>query len=268
MAEFKLPVVKVESLFLKKTAHLSKDDQAKLKRAILIKLALHLPNYLAKMDLPKSILALYPDAFKRLVDFLKSVGDQPYDSTGEFFCKDLRFVLGLSIYNGASSFFDVFSRVPVSSAIISFCRSRNVDAIIRYVRARGSRPWVRGHLDSRFIKEYNQQVSDTTYCRLAEFVERKKEIAGYVGTTWFFDPKVAEVSPRLAWLQDLPRERGAFFLQHGADTTDINFAMKMSESRRRLYKDGKYIPKVYSMLWPREELISWARKYRASLSHD
>jgi hypothetical protein len=259
MSNYLKPIKKVEGIFFKKAVHYSPDDQVILKRALVAKLVLHLPHLLKNMDLPDSILALYPDAFERLAAFLKSVGNDLYNSTSEFFCKDVRFVLGLSIPCGVL-IVDMNSRIALRSVILSGFRSRKVNGIIKYFLARGNEPWFRGHVDSRYLKGFNETGNDNFYLRVAELMERQKGISGYVGTSWYFDPQLLEISPRLAYLQERPRRGGAFFLRHGTEQSDIVMAVKTSETRRRLYQDGKYIPVCYSMLWPRKELIAWAEQ--------
>jgi len=175
MADFQMPVKKVEAIFLKKSAHLSQDEQAIFKRALVAKLALQLPAIVAKMDLPASILALYPDAFGRLADFLKSINDETYDSKGEFFCKDIRFVLGLSVPGGACVF-DMNSRIGLPSVLLSVIRARTLYGIIRYICAGGVGPWSRGHIDSRYLTDVNEQGFYNLHFRIAEVLERKKKL--------------------------------------------------------------------------------------------
>ncbi|MGB4057998.1 MAG: hypothetical protein WBK77_07940 [Alphaproteobacteria bacterium] len=35
------------------------------------------------------------------------------------------------------------------------------------------------------------------------------------------------------------------------------WAVEKSETRRKLVEEGKYLPKCYSMIWPRHSLIRW-----------
>jgi hypothetical protein len=267
MTEFRKPVEKVEAIFLKKTAHLSQDEQTILKRALVAKLVLHLPAIVGKMNLSDSILALYPDAFGRLADFLKSSVNEPYDSTGEFFCKDVRFALGLSVPCGVLGI-DMTSRITLSSVVLSLFRSRKISGVIRFAQTGGNGHWFRGHLDSRYTNEFNEQGFDSFYLRVAELLERRKDINGYIGTSWLYDPQLLEISPRLAFFQERPLERGAFLLRHGTQRSDVVNAIKASETRRRLYQEGKYRPICYSSLWPRHELISWAKQSRTFSRHD
>lgn len=269
IADFRRPVKKVEAVFLKHVARHSRQDQIMLKRALVAKLALKLPVIVKRMNLPSSILQLYPAAFGRLADFLQNISHDQYNSTGEFFCKDVRFVLGLSIPCGVLVV-DVISRVTLQSAILSAFRSRDLRGIIQYVRVGGIGCWYRGHLDSRYTTEFNERGFDNFYIRVAELLMQNKNISGYVGTSWLYDPQLLKITPHLAFFQKRPPERGAFCLKHGTQPSDIAFAIKASENRRNLYKEGKYIPVCYSSLWPRKELIAWAEKkvLRDSDKHD
>ena len=261
MTDFRRPIEEVDAIFLKKAKHHSQEEQAVLKRAMVAKLALNLPLLLEKMNLPTSILVLYPDALERLANFLKNADNVPYDSTDEFFCKDVRYVLGLSVACG-SRIVDLNSRIYLHTVILSVIRSRNIDGLIRYARAGGNGPWLRSHVESRYLEEYNQQGTDNYYLRLADLLEKKKDIKGWVGSAWLLDPQLMSISPRLAYLRERPLDGGAFFLKHGTKSSDIANAIKTSETRRCLYQAGKYIPVCYSVVWPRNELIAWADKTR------
>jgi hypothetical protein len=257
MPDFRAPVQKVEAIFLKKAAHLSQDKQAILKRALVAKLALNLPAIVENMNLPASILALYPDAFERVADYLKSASDDAYDLTSDFFRKDIRFVLGLTVPCG-TFVVDMFSRVRLRSVLISFLRSGDISTIIRYLRMRGYGPWLHMHIDQRYLTDLNEQAHDKMYLRIADLLKRRKDIRGTTGSSWLYDPQLLKIGTRHAYIQLRPVEGGAFLLRHGKGNAEQ--ATMTSKSRRRLYEEGKYIPREYSMLWPRKELIAWAEQ--------
>jgi hypothetical protein len=264
IADFKRPVEQAEDIFLRKTTHFPDADRALLRRALVASLALQLPDIVERSKLPHSILVLYPDAFGRLAKFLGDGASEPYDSTGEFFCKDIRFVTGLSIPCGAR-IVDLNSRVTLHSVILSALRSGRIDGLIRYVRAQGGGPWFRNHADSRYLDEYNEKAHDRFYVRVAELLKQHEHIRGLAGGSWYYDPQLLRISPHLAYLQERQRERGAFFLKHGTRPSDIEAATKTSRTRRRLYEEGQYNPVNYSMLWPRKQLIAWSEKSRSSI---
>lgn len=268
MTDFQRPVRKVEKIFLRHTASYSAGEQLLLKRALLAELALNLPNIVATMNLPVNILNIYPRAFDILTNFLKTLPhkSEQYDSMNEYFCKDVRFVLGLSIPTGAR-IVDMNSRITPQSMVLSLIRSKNIMNLSHYIRAGGMGRWFRGHIDSRYITEFNEAGNDDHYHRVAELLLSREDIKGLVITSWYYDPHILEISPQLAYLRMRVLERGAFFLQHGADQKDIENAIKKSPTRRRLYLNGKYKPTCYSMIWPRKKLIAW-KNSRGYKSHD
>ena len=87
------------------------------------------------------------------------------------------------------------------------------------------------------LNEFNEQGWDKCYLRIADLLDLRKDIQGMIGTSWFYDPQLLEISPRLAYLQKCPLERGAFLLRHGTGHFDIEHATMTSKTRRRLYNE-------------------------------
>ncbi len=263
MGDFRQPVEKIDAIFLKKASLLSQNEQIILKRALVAKLALNLPKMIDKMNLPSSILELYPDAFARLADFLKRPSIDAYNVTSDYFRKDIRFALGLTVPCG-TFVVDMFSRYRFRTVIRSFLRSGNIMVVLRYLKIKGYGPWFHMHIDQRYTNDLNEHAHDQMYLRIAELLKRNKHIRGTTGSSWLYDPQLLKISTRHAYIQLRPVERGAFLVRHGKG--NVEQATMTSKSRRRLYEEGKYMPREYSMLWPRKELIAWAEQKRRSLS--
>ena len=256
---FGLPVKRVEEIFLRQASNLSKDRQLTLKRAMVAKLACHLPVQVEKMNLPNSILKLYPDAVGRLADFLTNADDEPYDPTADFFRKDVRFVLGLTIPCG-TFIVDLLSRFRLRTVLHSLLYFGDITAPIRYLVIKGYGPWLQMHIDQRYIAELNAEAHERMCLRIVELLKRRKDIVGVTATSWLYDPQLVDISPHHAYIRLQPLEGGAFFLQHRIGNNEILQATTTSKSRLRLYEEGKYIPREYSMLWPRKAMIAWAKQ--------
>ena len=93
-------------------------------------------------------------------------------------------------------------------------------------------------------------------------LEKYKPIKGVFRASWFCDPELENISPRLMYLQKTPVENGANFFYIGEDRTGNAFAK--SKTRLKLYNEGKYKPKAYLLVWPRKELIKWAKNVTKS----
>jgi hypothetical protein len=257
-ANSEILVKEVNAIILKEIVNFSTNDQVILKRSLLAKFALNLPTIVENLSLPKSILLLYFEAFNRVAN--KLIDDKNNQTTSIPY---LGFVLGLSIPCGAQVL-DMVSQVKLSSVIQTVFRLKKIAPFVNYFQARAYGPWFRIHTDSNNLTDFNEQGWDDCYLRIAELLQHpfRKHIRGMVGTSWFYDPQLIEISPHLSYLQTRPLERGAFFLRHRSDPISTGFALKKSKTRLRLYKENKYIPKVYSIVWPRKGLIDWAEQTR------
>lgn len=112
------------------------------------------------------------------------------------------------------------------------------------------------HIHLEELEDFNPEGFQRFYRTVAGMLRIHPDVKGLYGGTWFFDPALKEVSPHLAHIRELPEANGArFFFQ---DVSIDTGALEKSSTRRRLYEQGKYLPKRYAMVWPRQDLINWA----------
>ncbi len=78
--------------------------------------------------------------------------------------------------------------------------------------------------------------------------------------SWFYDPSLAKISPRLAYLHTEPCKYGARLFKLGTSQDAIRLALLKSATRRQLYEDGKYTPTQYAILWLRKHMLRWQEK--------
>ena len=248
----------IEKIFLANTKMVSISDQRLLRRALVAKLALDLPELINSLDLPKSILLLYSESIEKLSCHLKNANAYRYGISDDFFLKDISFVLAVMVPCGAQ-IVELTSFFLYRSVIRALTRRDNFQAIYQFFIVNGSGPWVRIHTDSRYLSDFTEPGWDECYHRIADLLIKRQNIRGMIGSSWFYDPKLVGISPKLAYLQKRPLEGGAFFIRHGSSCTDIERATLKSETRRFLFNKGKYIPTSYSIIWPRANLINWAK---------
>ncbi|MCP4221576.1 MAG: hypothetical protein GY765_43530 [bacterium] len=124
----------------------------------------------------------------------------------------------------------------------------------------GFKPIYRMHTDSRdrdLMKEFNPEGWERFFRRTAELLKLHPEIKGVCGSSWFFDPVVMEISPELAYLRETTERIGARIFYQGSTEGAVKDALFMSAQRQKLYEEGKYQPKIYTMVLPRKKLIKW-----------
>jgi hypothetical protein len=248
----------VTAILLDRTRAIPLGERQPANRALVAHLALGLPTVVGRLNLPASILALYPAAMERLSGYLAGATDTAYDCSSDFFQKDLEFVLGLSVPCGAQVV-DLQTHFLWRSVARALTRPGNTSAIRRLLLVGGRGPWFGIHTESRHLDDFNETGWDQCYLRIAELLKHRHQVRGMMGSSWFYDPQLRSVSPRLAYLQQKPMERGAFLIRHGTSPIDIERATLTSKTRRSLYEEGKYRPISYTLVWPRNQLISWAK---------
>lgn len=115
------------------------------------------------------------------------------------------------------------------------------------------------HLDRRQLQDFNPEGWRATYLRIADLLRLNPGVAGVFGTAWFYDPAVAEISPHLAYLRTVREAGGARNFR--GDTAKYVTESALAKSRRRamLYRQGKYQPTAYYLVWHRRELLQWAK---------
>jgi hypothetical protein len=124
-------------------------------------------------------------------------------------------------------------------------------------RCGGRRPFLEGHTHDPVARAYWNEAGWREALRLAALaLPALPQVRGAFGTAWFYDPAIRQVSPRIAFAQDLQVGRGGYRLKIGSNEAAIANALATSAERRNRYKDGSYLPTDYAIIWSRRDLIS------------
>lgn len=241
-----------------------------VQRSTIAAMALDLPSRIAALDLPRSIVDLYPQAVDRLATYLSETGAYDPDHRA----KDVRFVIGATVPAGgqvidlhyANTPFAIMGRFKraAASGVRLLC-SHDHRGLSRYLAASATRPFLQIHTEARDLSRFCPAGWDQTYLYAADLLDRFPEYGGLLNSSWFFDPVVAEISPRLAYLQERHLEGGAIRIRLGTSPLQVQSATAKSETRLALYREGRYEPTCYAFFWPRKEIISWAGQARGNL---
>jgi hypothetical protein len=226
----------------------------KLALSILIK---HSIEKLKIRNIPNSILLFYHKWFDTVLKDFELIADDYYDHKNDPFLKDLG-VCGLRLIpvGGASV-------VEVSGPGIKRGFGHGLRHLFEYFtfllfKAGGRKPFYLLHLVDRYASEFKSDEMDKAYIRLSELLKVNPKMKGVMRFSWWFDPKLENISPHLAWLRQRPVENGGKLFRVGPSEFDTKMATLKSKTRRKLYEEGKYIPTKYAMIWPRKGLIKWA----------
>ncbi len=126
----------------------------------------------------------------------------------------------------------------------------------RLVRAGGRAPWLEQHVHTPTLAAtFNAQGFEQSYQLAAQLLLADENLHGIFGTSWFYDPAAAELSPRLAFLRDGPTPKGGHFFRVGPDAESTALATATSPTRRQAAEAGTYRPCRYGLIWPRADVL-------------
>lgn len=217
--------------------------------------------------LPNNIKDLCRQWYQRIFDDISSQPDDFYDFDNDLFLKDLTVASQRAVPVGGAWISQIFRiKKRILLKILKRSPLQFFELLTQTLRkAGGLSPYYDLHADTRYLAEFNPENRNYCYSNIAEMLKLNPEMKGGCWISWYNDPNLAVISPRLAYIVKEPIQNGA--RTFGIDTTKstIAHATLKSSTRKRLYQEGKYKPANYMVIWPRKYLIEWADKYYAKL---
>ncbi len=237
-----------------------------MRRALVATWALELAQRATDAELPPEVMELYPYWLDRLAEFLTAAVD-PYDR--DHWAKDVRFALALSVPGALTQTIDLSSPMGPGQVVRSGRDGYGWGPLMGYIRAQGwMKPWLEVHTEARQLADFNEAGWDRAWATAAAICERRPELAGMIGSSWFYDPPLETISPRLAYLRLNPLKGGAFIIHQGPAPIHSERASASSPTRKAMVDSGEYLPRSWLVAWPRTALIAWADARRADEVRD
>lgn len=225
------------------------------RRALIALWALEMPARVAAADLPPASLELFPEWNQRLADFLTAAAD-PY--ARDFWCKDVRLSLVLSVPGARTQMIDLSSPLGPGQVVRHAREGWGWSVIPAYAAAQAWKPWLEVHTESRELSDFNEAGWDRAWATAAEILKRRPGMAGMLGSSWFYDPPLEQISPRLAYLRLNLLKHGAFMVHQGPGEIHTERAATRSATRAALIESGDYTARSWIVAFPRAALIHWA----------
>lgn len=177
---------------------------------------------------------------------------------GDLFHKDFGLIT-LRLFAAAAQLLDIRCGIPRSilfteGALASVKKGQAIMSM------GGFKPYVQIHTHLSDLDDFNEEGWNECYRCCAELYEKMPQLLGMFGASWFYDPVLDDISPRLAYLRKIPQDGGAHVLYVSTGGDHIDNATSTSPSRRKLYEEGKYMPKSYMLAWGKREQIDWAKR--------
>lgn len=114
--------------------------------------------------------------------------------------------------------------------------------------------------DPHLMSEFNAQGWRVFLMRCADVLKLNPEVKGVFGISWFIDPQLEKISPKVCYVRNILYQSGGKIFYVAPAVSSIQDAVYKSPTRKQLYERGKYIPREYIGIWSRKSLIGWADK--------
>jgi hypothetical protein len=222
-------------------------------RALIAKLGSNAIERISSRNVTPRVVERAQEWHAELLKFLSNDQVCDYWFPNDYFLKDYRFVTGLTVPCGAQVV-DLSDGIGPKTALKIGRQSMSLS--IRAIKY----PWFQIHTESRYLDEFNEAGWDRCYVEIANLLDLHPDIQGIVGTSWFYDPALESISPRLSYLRAYPMRNGAICVKQGTTAFDIKSATATSSTRQQLYEAGSYMPVCYTIVWPREKMLAYANK--------
>lgn len=204
---------------------------------------------------PELIQVQYREEFKRIVSELETNPSEWYSWDEDLFCKDLA-ICCFRMFPAGCLKTEMHAGIPR----IMFMKVKPSE-MIRFtalmMRLGGFNPYFEIHLDVRYKADLNPEGWDYALRLVGQMLDLFPEVKGITGASWFFDPQMRTISPRLSYLRQHIEEAGGKFFFAGRNDHVIELATSASATRRNLYENGTYLPASYMTIWPREKVLEW-----------
>lgn len=204
-------------------------------------------------DLPYVVTSEVREMFLRSLKRICSRKAEDYQADDRFL-KDLAlccgglFPAGERVVEPAS----VLQRALLHSAGLS----QSLRFLFSVACAAGTKPMFRLHVHLDEAPRLSEDTWRQTCRCLAGMLSCNPAVKGVVGGSWFYDPQLPKVSPRLGFIKAVLEEAGATWF-YARDEGPESGALLKSESRRRLFNEHGYTPKAYVIFWPRKAALRW-----------
>jgi hypothetical protein len=217
---------------------------------------------LPQKSFPQDVLVFFKLNFERIIQQIESnSSENNYSYKNDKFRKDLALCSLRLIPTGAQKIH--LSGIPKGFLLKAGLPQllKGTTFIIRHLG--GFSPLFEMHTDSNdpdLMADFNQEGWIRFYRRISDILKIYPHVKGVFGSSWFFDPVLENISPRLVYLRTIATNNGGRLFRIGSNAQSIKDATLKSQARRKLYQEGKYMPTSYLLIWPRKDLIAWAEK--------
>ena len=204
---------------------------------------------------PSSIIEQFHINFQRILSEIDLFDDSYFTRSNDLFLKDLGICRLKLIPVGPrviESHAGYSRKIIISGGVKQFFRFLYFYIFIE----RKSKYFYQTHVHLSLIKNFNSREIHKSYLRIAELLKMNATAKGLLGASWYYDPALVNISPHLTYLRKQQEDNGAWIFYTEPETSGNPFSK--SKTRKKLFEEGKYQPKIYLCIWPKKSILAYS----------
>ena len=225
---------------------------------VALNLAYNSYDLMELLDFPEYIKEIYPSWIKRIfeVDSFKKITQ---NFNNDLLLKYLSICSLRSVPVGGAWFVElagISKKILFQGGISQFFKCM----FFATASMSAWKPFYQLHMVQNMVDLVNPEGREACYLGIAELLKKNKDVKGMFAGSWYYDPVIKKISPRLSYLSNTALNNGAKVFRVGSSLADIDNATKTSPTRRQLYTNGDYVPTTFLLIWARKDLIAWSNQ--------
>lgn len=228
-----------------------------LARLLIFKLIAEFSTARLPLALPEEVNYNYQRSIDRIWQIWLSDSSAVLQHINDRFLKDVGILAG-ALLPCTERVVEPYSAIQ-RSLLYNHSFSQGWRFVNALIQARGNKPVCRLHIHLSEINELTAAGWQQTCLELAQLLSLNKQLKGVVGASWFYDPAIASISPKLAFISELLTEMQASCFFSSLEN-EKSGAFSRSASRKKAYARGQYQPKDYVVFMPRGQLLAWYKR--------
>ncbi|MAD74801.1 MAG: hypothetical protein CML20_08450 [Rheinheimera sp.] len=232
-------------------------SKTELARLLILSLLTEFSLQQLPLTISSEISDNYPRSLLRIFKLWCSTDAASLPETDDKFLKDVGLLTG-ALLPCTERVVEPFSAIQ-RSLLYGNGITQAASFIRALIAAQGNKPVCRLHIHLSEINQLTAAGWRQTCQQVAQLLLLNRQLKGMVGACWFYDPAIATVSPKLAFINELLSEmQASWFYSHGEGINSGAFSR--SASRKQAFENGQYQPKNYVIFIPRNRLLAWYKR--------
>ncbi|MEM7101234.1 MAG: hypothetical protein AAF541_23430 [Pseudomonadota bacterium] len=218
-------------------------------------------HQLLHVQVPQALVDLQLHSLSSCMESVQAMQDSKlrFDHFRKPLEKELSLAAGRTIFVGGAWMVErrCLAPTPLSGGVLRMLDRRPLRPLLSAVGV--YRDCLVIHTLERNLRLFKPEHHETALRNIAIVLDADTSLAGIYRQSWFLDPRVVELSPKLAFLTTIPLQNGAQLNRIGPATPSmIKDATTRAPARQKAFEAGTYVPANFAYFWAREDVLAWA----------